>query len=143
MGSERSAAEPSLRYIPGLDGLRAISIFLVVLCHVVPLYREEADSGWFEHFVRTLFGAGWIGVDLFFVISGFLITGILLASREAPRRYVNFYSRRAWRIFPLYYLYFVLVFSLLYLHDHRLSGIDTASVLFYFVNFRDVDMIVI
>ncbi|MGH8290697.1 MAG: acyltransferase family protein [Steroidobacteraceae bacterium] len=81
-----------------LDGLRALAVLLVMLCHYGPvalplLWRVRA--------------VGWIGVDLFFVLSGFLITGILLASVRRPDYFLNFYARRSLRIFPLYYLVLV------------------------------------
>ncbi|SEG18867.1 Peptidoglycan/LPS O-acetylase OafA/YrhL, contains acyltransferase and SGNH-hydrolase domains [Bryocella elongata] len=72
-------------FYPALDGLRALALLLVVLEH----YREIP---W-----------GWTGVDLFFVLSGFLITGILYDSRNDAHRVRNFYVRRTLRIFPLYY----------------------------------------
>jgi len=78
------------RGIPGLDGLRAIAILLVFSTH--------AD----------LIEVGWVGVQLFFVLSGFLITGILLDMKASlpPREYfTKFYGRRLLRIFPLYYFY--------------------------------------
>ena len=81
--------------MPGLDGLRGVAILLVMLHHsvqVVPLPRFEG-----------LADLGWCGVDLFFVLSGFLITGILLDARDEPRYFRNFYMRRVLRIFPLYY----------------------------------------
>jgi len=78
------------RYYEGLNGLRAISIILVLIFH-----------GKIEFIGKYL---GWVGVDLFFVISGFLITGILLNSKRDSRYFQKFYIRRVLRIFPIYYL---------------------------------------
>ena len=77
-----------------LDGLRAFAIIPVMLHHCWP------TRGW-SSFVGE---AGWMGVDLFFVLSGYLITGILLNAIRETQGYRNFLARRALRIFPLYYL---------------------------------------
>jgi peptidoglycan/LPS O-acetylase OafA/YrhL len=85
--------------IPALDGLRGIAILLVLLRHSV--FGMETSS----KFLAKVLAAGqltWSGVDLFFVLSGFLIGGILLDARTSPRYYQTFYIRRAYRIFPLY-----------------------------------------
>jgi peptidoglycan/LPS O-acetylase OafA/YrhL len=85
--------------IPALDGLRGIAIFLVLLRHGI--FGLESSSPVVNHLlaVGRLSGSG---VDLFFVLSGFLIGGILLDARESPRYYTTFYARRAYRILPLY-----------------------------------------
>jgi peptidoglycan/LPS O-acetylase OafA/YrhL len=84
-------------FIPELDGLRGIAILMVMVHRFWP----RTGTG----VMADAAGAGWIGVDLFFVISGFLITGILLDTKGEPGFFKNFYARRVLRIFPLYYLF--------------------------------------
>jgi peptidoglycan/LPS O-acetylase OafA/YrhL len=88
------------RHLPALDGLRAIAILLVIPHNV---YVFERTGGWLAPFA-WLANAGWIGVQLFFVLSGFLITRNLLDSRGASNYYSAFFGRRILRIFPLYFL---------------------------------------
>ena len=80
-----------------LEGLRGIAILMVTIHHFWP------ETGEFFQRWSSIAHFGWIGVDLFFVISGFLIGGILLDTREDSRYFSNFYARRILRIFPLYY----------------------------------------
>jgi peptidoglycan/LPS O-acetylase OafA/YrhL len=90
--------------IAEVDGLRGIASLLVLLHHFWP-----SNAGIFHKLVEVAH-LGWIGVDLFFVISGFLITGILLDSKGQANYYSAFYARRALRIFPLYYLFLLMLF---------------------------------
>ncbi len=83
-----------------LDGLRGLAI-LLVLAHHLTIVRSDVP---FDTGALALLHTGWVGVDLFFVLSGFLITGILLDARDSERYFVSFYTRRTLRIFPLYYL---------------------------------------
>jgi peptidoglycan/LPS O-acetylase OafA/YrhL len=90
-----------------LDGLRGVAVLLVFIFHSMgPLITPAGPIAYM----------GWLGVDLFFVLSGFLITSILLRARDAENYYKVFYARRALRILPLYYL--ALTISLLTTHDH-------------------------
>jgi peptidoglycan/LPS O-acetylase OafA/YrhL len=98
--------------IPALDGIRGLALLLVVFYHVIVFGRVHAVS-LPERLIEFLAIQSWIGVDLFFVLSGFLITGILLQTRDTEHYYRNFIMRRVLRIFPLYYLFIVLFFLIL------------------------------
>ena len=91
------------RRIPQLDAVRGVAI-LIVMAHNISLKYPVLHSDW-------LFANGWMGVDLFFVLSGFLITGILLDTKPYPSYFKNFYIRRCLRIWPLYFalLFFMFV----------------------------------
>jgi peptidoglycan/LPS O-acetylase OafA/YrhL len=88
-------------YIPALDGLRGAAVILVMLYHFVGTLPRPQSS--LARLLSALSMGGWVGVDLFFVLSGFLITGILLRAKSGQNYFLNFYARRFLRIFPLYY----------------------------------------
>ena len=86
--------------LPALDGVRALAILMVFAGH----YGGGAHGGrWMEAFNAVRL-RGWVGVDLFFVLSGFLITGVLYDTRTDSHFFRRFYARRALRIFPAFYL---------------------------------------
>ncbi|HEX7185058.1 MAG TPA: acyltransferase [Thermoanaerobaculia bacterium] len=119
------SAEPETR-IPSLDGLRGIAILLVLVMHFTlyggPPPSSPADAAFYQ-----TAAAGWIGVDLFFVLSGFLITGILWDARGSEGYFRGFYARRCLRIFPLYYAALLIFLVLLpaLLSEH--SGLRAAK----------------
>ena len=96
------------KHIPALDGLRGVAILAVLLAHFT-IITPEPSADWPRLAWRVL-KSGWIGVDLFFVLSGFLITGILLDAKGTRGFFRNFYMRRTLRIFPLYYAVLVAIF---------------------------------
>lgn len=90
-----------LGHLPVLDGVRGLAVFLLLMHQfVLPSSLTSVPGRLFE---RTL-QVGWIGVQLFFVLSGFLITSVLIEARHANGSVMAFYGRRVLRIFPLYYL---------------------------------------
>jgi peptidoglycan/LPS O-acetylase OafA/YrhL len=99
----------SATHIPALDGLRGIAVLTVMLLH----FNMLGANGPFDRALSTVFSIGWVGVDLFFVLSGFLITGILVDAKGATYYFRNFYLRRSLRIFPLYYAFLVVILVLL------------------------------
>jgi peptidoglycan/LPS O-acetylase OafA/YrhL len=91
------------RRIPQLDAVRGLAILVVMFHNISPKYPLFHSD--------QLFRDGWMGVDLFFVLSGLLITGILLDTKQSAGYFKNFYVRRCLRIWPLYYslLFFMFV----------------------------------
>jgi len=104
MPRDATPTEPA--HVPALDGIRGLAILLVMLIHLWCTPQWTA----IDHVLGVGVNLGWFGVDLFFVLSGYLITGILLDAKGAEHYFRNFYLRRVLRIFPLYYL--VLIVSL-------------------------------
>src|SRR6202022_1061281 len=94
-------------HVVALDGVRGLAILMVLLVHFVGNMSPTNSA---EHAIVLLTGYGEYGVDLFFVLSGFLITGILYDARNEPHYFRNFYMRRLPRIFPLYYGVLALLF---------------------------------
>jgi len=91
---------PSSHHYRALDGVRGLAILLVFAFHSA---RPDATRSVVLRAIDQIFGQGWIGVDIFFVLSGFLITGILYDTRNEVLYFKRFYVRRALRIFPIFY----------------------------------------
>ena len=90
--------------MPELDALRGVAILAVLFYHGFAWSSDPASFPRWQRLAVLATTAGWLGVNLFFVLSGFLITGILLDTRRDLHYYRNFYLRRALRILPLYYV---------------------------------------
>src|SRR5438552_359924 len=83
------------RRITQLDGIRGLAILVVIMHNQGGMYPALH--------LQSIFANGWMGVDLFFVLSGFLITGMLLDTKHSEGYFNNFYARRCLRIWPLYF----------------------------------------
>ena len=107
--------------LPALDGVRGVAILLVILHNQTGRYPSLH--------LQQIFANGWMGVDLFFVLSGFLITGILVDSRQSEDYFKNFYARRCLRIWPLYYslLFFMFVIVPVLLPSEAHTVFDRSS----------------
>lgn len=103
-------------YIPALDGLRGIAILLVVLFHTF-------------HFML-----GWCGVDLFFILSGFLITSSLIETKEDKNYLKKFWLKRILRIFPLYYLILIIILIPKFFFNIDTVSYNSWSYWFYLQN---------
>ena len=130
-------AKASSRRDPALDGLRGLAVLMVYVFH----YGGGLKS---PHFAVRLLGrateAGWTGVTLFFVLSGFLITGSLWDSRSQPRVFRNFFARRALRILPLYL--FAVLLCLLLAVGRGSTFADTHNFFIYFFFLQDLPILV-
>lgn len=99
-----------MKYIKQLDGIRAIAALMVMFFH---FFRNIETNSQFYLAIKKISIFGQTGVSLFFVLSGFLITRILLSTKEKKNYFKNFYLRRALRIFPLYYLFLTIYYFLI------------------------------
>jgi peptidoglycan/LPS O-acetylase OafA/YrhL len=102
---------PEPKHLPALDGIRGMAILLVILHHALHGWGPAQSLP--ERLVQRVLSHCWVGVDLFFVLSGFLITGILLDTRGRKNYLGSFYPRRMLRTFPLYYATIFVCFVLL------------------------------
>jgi peptidoglycan/LPS O-acetylase OafA/YrhL len=128
-----TASAPHAPRDPALDGLRGVAVLLIYLFH----YGGGLTS---SHLVVRIFGmltaSGWIGVQMFFALSGFLITNILWSAQQTPRVphwLRNFYARRALRIFPLFYLALVAAFLVTVVHMGSFSDARPLRPEFFFL----------
>lgn len=98
------------RHCLPLDGVRGLAVLLVLSYDCL---RLAPAHDLVTYTVRRLAASGWVGVDLFFVLSGYLITGVLLETRGRPGYWKSFFLRRSIRIFPLYYATLITIFCLI------------------------------
>ena len=101
-----TVAEGGRRKLAALDGIRGVAVLAVMLSHFERFLPATAILAP----LKSVLAFGWCGVDLFFVLSGFLITGILVQTRDAVNYFQSFYARRFLRIFPIYYATLAVVF---------------------------------
>jgi peptidoglycan/LPS O-acetylase OafA/YrhL len=118
------------QHLPVADGLRGLAVLATMIFHI-QFFTLVAGAPLWERAYAMVAGLGWAGVDLFFVLSGFLITRILYDTRTQPNYYRVFYLRRLVRIFPLYYaallVLLVLVPALMQIGGAAPSGTTFAS----------------
>lgn len=131
----RDATPHRAVHIPVLDGLRGLAILLVIVFHFTV---SDSNNGALRRSVLYLTGAGWVGVDLFFVLSGFLITTILYQAKESDGFFRNFYMRRVLRIFPLYYGVLLVAFGIAPLF-HKVAVDNQWALWLYLTNFVPVN----
>lgn len=129
MSSAKS--DPLSYHIKELDGLRGLAILLVMIFHFtadIPANSQTMQA------ILKICAFGWIGVDLFFVLSGYLITGILLRTKGSPHFFRNFYARRTVRIFPLYYgvLFIIFIFLPFLGYLPQLKSLGKEQLWFWF-----------
>lgn len=129
---------PSRRHISALDGIRGLAILVVLVFHLSDgyIWQFKAQPSGLWQVVRL----GWSGVNMFFVLSGFLITGILLDSRDSPQYFRNFYARRALRIFPLYFAFMTALTLALMVAPGVRYTFGTASLLWTWLYATNISM---
>lgn len=126
-----------LKYIKALDGVRGIAAIMVMLFHFFSASPLKGSSVFV--YMQSMTKIGQTGVVLFFVLSGFLITRILIATKNNQDFFRNFYARRAFRIFPLYYLFLIIYYFIVPLINNTpiIHFSNSWYVWIYLQNFAD------
>jgi peptidoglycan/LPS O-acetylase OafA/YrhL len=114
--------------VPGLDGFRGVAILSVLVFHYVSQEGLTQPRTIASGLQRTVI-LGWSGVDMFFVLSGFLIGGILIDARKSPSYYRTFYLRRFFRIVPIYYLWIILYIALIFFAGARVRALSHSGAM--------------
>lgn len=130
-----SPADGHPRHLPALDGIRGVAIVWVVLHNATDITMAPAGGIW--RLLGLLTHPGWIGVQLFFALSGFLITGGLLDTQGSHHYFRDFYAKRALRILPLYYgvlLALLVVMPRIVAFSSSISSAGQASLWLFTVN---------
>ena len=112
VGRLEQAPSPFRPHLPALDGIRGMAVLMVVAHHLLGANTNTGNA--FYDSVSRIHEVLWMGVELFFVLSGFLITGILYDSLSSKSYFKNFYARRVLRIFPVYYGFLLVLICLSY-----------------------------
>jgi len=97
-----------------LDGIRGLAILMVLIWHYIYSDLGAVPSGSWQEYCLVPLRLTWSGVDLFFVLSGFLIGGILYDAKNSTNYYRVFYYRRFYRIFPIYFIWLAVFLTGLY-----------------------------
>src|SRR5215475_4669203 len=110
-----------------LDGLRGLALLMILGFHSVSQGGDFPAGSFLDHLQRSL-SMGWTALDLFFVLSGFLIGGILMDARESPSYFKTFYLRRVFRIVPVYYLWVLLYIALVSLAGAEVVKLSNSGI---------------
>jgi peptidoglycan/LPS O-acetylase OafA/YrhL len=119
--------ESSQSRVPELDGLRGMAILFVLVFHYIS-QEGAVPPGTLTHVLQRLVIMGWSGVDLFFVLSGFLIGGILMDARGSVSYYHTFYARRFFRIIPIYYAWITAYILMVGLAGAKVQALSNSGV---------------
>jgi peptidoglycan/LPS O-acetylase OafA/YrhL len=121
------AATASRQRIPELDGIRGFAMLMVLTFHYV-LREGPVPSGTVAAHLQRFLTLGWTGLDFFFVLSGFLIGGILMEAKNSPSYFKTFYTRRFFRIIPIYYLWILLYIVLIGLMGDTVARYSNSGI---------------
>jgi peptidoglycan/LPS O-acetylase OafA/YrhL len=131
-----------LKYHHHLDGLRGIAVIMVMFFH---FFQTQKSEYYILKLIKSMSVFGQTGVVLFFVLSGFLITRILINTRESKNYFKVFFARRSLRIFPLYYMFLFIYFYLVPFISYdfeleNISFINLGDQLFYYCYLQNFAM---